>query len=235
MENVATPLVSCIMPTYNRRAFFPHAIRYFLRQEYPSKELIIIDDGTDCVEDLAEGLPGIQYYRLPKKTSVGVKLNMACRYAKGSIIANWNDDDWYAPRRLQYQVDTLQSQDVNLCGINKLLYYDMRNQRAFCYAYPKDQRVWLAGSSLCYTKELWEKSGYADVNIGEDGLFVWAADSSRTMVLPDMTIAVHMIHDANVCPKKTDGGWWHAHPVEQLSNIMGADWTFYSEYFLAKS
>jgi glycosyltransferase involved in cell wall biosynthesis len=38
-------LVSCIMPTFNRRAFVPQAIRYFLRQDFEHKELIIVDDG----------------------------------------------------------------------------------------------------------------------------------------------------------------------------------------------
>lgn len=36
-------LVSCIMPTYNRRAPVPRAIRYFLRQDYPKRELILLD------------------------------------------------------------------------------------------------------------------------------------------------------------------------------------------------
>jgi len=46
------PVVSCIMPTYNRRKFVPQAIRYFLRQSYEPKELLIIDDGSDPVNDL---------------------------------------------------------------------------------------------------------------------------------------------------------------------------------------
>jgi hypothetical protein len=46
------PLVSCIMPTAHRRVFVPQAIRYFLRQDYPNRELIIADDGTDAIGDL---------------------------------------------------------------------------------------------------------------------------------------------------------------------------------------
>jgi glycosyltransferase involved in cell wall biosynthesis len=45
-------LASCIMPTYNRRAFVSKAIAYFLRQDYDDKELSIIDDSTDSVSDL---------------------------------------------------------------------------------------------------------------------------------------------------------------------------------------
>jgi hypothetical protein len=39
------PLVSCIMPTYNRQRFVPLATQYFLRQTYPLKELIVADGG----------------------------------------------------------------------------------------------------------------------------------------------------------------------------------------------
>jgi hypothetical protein len=46
------PLVSCIMPTYNRWAFVPQAIVYFLRQDYPKKGPIVMDDGTEPIQAL---------------------------------------------------------------------------------------------------------------------------------------------------------------------------------------
>ncbi|TKK69871.1 glycosyltransferase [Ilyomonas limi] len=227
MNNTAPLLVSCIMPTYNRRRFVPQAIRYFLRQEYAHKELIIIDDGTDAVKDLIPDTPSVKYYRLDYKISLGAKLNLACEYALGSIIANWDDDDWYAPRRLAYQVNTLLTEGKDLCGINQLLYYDLRNGDAYQYVYPPDQRTWLLGSSLCYKKELWNEHPFADVNVGMDGLFVWATPPDRVKVLSDSSIAVHMIHDNNVSPKKTDGGWWHSYPTETIRTIIDGDWVCY--------
>ncbi|HEY4988196.1 MAG TPA: glycosyltransferase, partial [Opitutaceae bacterium] len=58
------PLVSCIMPTYNRRRFAARALRCFLGQDYPEKELVIIDDGTESLEDLVPRDPRIRYTRL---------------------------------------------------------------------------------------------------------------------------------------------------------------------------
>lgn len=220
-------LVSCIMPTYNRRAFVPNAIRYFLRQDYVHKELIIIDDGTDDISDLVPRVDNIRYYRLDKKITLGAKLNLACTYAKGNIIANWDDDDWYAERRLSYQVGTLQHTGTAVCGINKLLYYDLRNRLGFQYIYPPDQRVWLLGSSLCFTKELWATNVFADINVGMDGLFVWATAPERVKVLEDASFSVHMIHENNVSPKNTNNGYWHTYPVEDLRQIMDADWNCY--------
>lgn len=228
MNEKQQSLVSCIMPTYNRRPFIPHAIRYFLRQDYENKELIIIDDGTDIIADLIPDIQTIRYYRLDKKISLGAKLNLACKYATGKIIANWDDDDWYATRRLKYQVDALENEGIGLCGINNLLYYDLRNEHAYRYVYPSDQRTWLLGSSLCYKKEVWSSNHFADINVGMDGLFVWGISSNRIKVLTDSSISVHMIHDSNVSPKKTDGGWWHTYPVEEIQKIMQTDWAFYS-------
>ena len=54
------PLVSCIMPTYNRRRFVPGAIAQFLRQDYLSSELVILDDGADLVGDLVPADPSIR-------------------------------------------------------------------------------------------------------------------------------------------------------------------------------
>lgn len=232
-DNILQPLVSCVMPTYNRRAFIPHAIRYFLRQDYENKELIIIDDGTDNIKDLIPECAIISYFRLEKKMTLGAKLNLACNYAKGTVIANWDDDDWYAPRRLKYQVNAL-NETTAVCGINHLLYYDLRKQVAFQYIYPPDQRTWILGSSLCYTKDLWLKNNFEDINIGMDALFVWSTTENRISVLPDPTISVHMIHEHNVSAKVTTGDWWHHCEVDEIRKIMDDDWRYYQEEYPGK-
>jgi glycosyltransferase involved in cell wall biosynthesis len=223
------PLVSCIMPTYNRRKFVPHAIKYFLRQELQNKELIIVDDGTDGIEDLVPKQDNIKYVRLSNKITLGEKLNIACSEASGSIIANWDDDDWYAPRRLNYQVDALSNYETKVCGINNLLYFDLRQQKAYQYKYPENQRKWLLGSSLCYYKSQWETHPFEKINVGMDGLFVWSTSSSMVTALEDSTMSVHMIHDQNVSPKNTSGEWWHHYPVEDIKKIMQSDLEFYYE------
>jgi glycosyltransferase involved in cell wall biosynthesis len=70
-------MVSCIMPTFNRRPFVPHALDYFLRQDYPRRELIIIDDGQDEIGDLVKDVPDVRYVRLHARASIGAKRNLA--------------------------------------------------------------------------------------------------------------------------------------------------------------
>ena len=104
MKDEVKSLISCIMPTYNRREFVPNAIQYFLRQNYENKELMIIDDGEDAVKDLVPRASNIRYFRLDHKIRLAAKLNLGCDYAKGDIIANRGDYGWYASHRLSYQM-----------------------------------------------------------------------------------------------------------------------------------
>ena len=75
--------VSVLTPTYNRRKFIPYAIKCYEAQTYPKDrmEWIILDDGTDSVEDLFKNLkiPNLRYIRLDKKHLIGAKRNILHR------------------------------------------------------------------------------------------------------------------------------------------------------------
>src|SRR5262245_33568948 len=101
------PLVSCVMPTANRRPFIGQAMRYFLRQDHPAKELIVVDDGDDPVGDLLPLDARVKYVRLKRRHTLGTKLNVGCDVARGDLIARWDDVDWQAPGRLSRQVEQL--------------------------------------------------------------------------------------------------------------------------------
>src|SRR5262249_1150426 len=111
------PLISCIMPTYNRRSFLPLSLEAFESQDYPARELIVVDDGTDPIHDIVDKVASVRYVRLPARTSIGVKRNRACAEARGAIIAHWDDDDWYAPSRLTRQVAPMLAGDADLTGL----------------------------------------------------------------------------------------------------------------------
>ena len=221
------PLVTCVMPTFNRRDFVPHAIKYFQRQEYKNKELLVIDDGEDCIEDLIPKDPNIKFVRLTKKITLGAKLNLGCSTASGSVIVHWDDDDWYASDRISCQVSKLKKDKIEICGINQLVYLDVRSKTGFEYRYPENQPKWLLGSTLCYERKLWIKNNFEDINVGMDGLFVWATPPEKISVLNDSSISVHLIHDQNVSLKKTENERWHSYPLEKIKNTMKEDFEQY--------
>jgi glycosyltransferase involved in cell wall biosynthesis len=78
-------LISCIMPTRNRRNFVAQSISYFLRQDYPFKELIILDDGEDAVGDLLPDDERIRYVHLNQGLSLGAKRNLGCELSRGIL------------------------------------------------------------------------------------------------------------------------------------------------------
>ena len=73
------PMVSVCTPTFNRRPFIQNMFNCFINQDYPKHliEWIIVDDGTDKIQDLvlASGIPQIRYFEVPEKMTLGAKRN----------------------------------------------------------------------------------------------------------------------------------------------------------------
>jgi glycosyltransferase involved in cell wall biosynthesis len=226
-ESPEMPLVSCILPTRDRVRFALRAIHYFQQQDYPMRELLILDDSLQDWSGQIPADPRIRYIRVARGISIGAKRNQACALAQGPIIAHWDDDDWHAPHRLRYQVEALHRANVEVCGINQVLFYDKVSKKAWQYTYPPNQRFWLSGSTLCYQRTYWKKHRFPDINIGEDARFVWSGSKEQMLVLSDSNFHVSIIHSQNVSPKNTQGAYWHPYPQEKIKQLLDSDWDFY--------
>ncbi|MCU0493398.1 MAG: glycosyltransferase [Chloroflexaceae bacterium] len=220
-------LVSCLMPTANRRAFVPLAIRAFLRQDYAHAELLILDDGENSVADLVPTHPRIRYVRLAERMVLGAKRNLACELAQGDLLCHWDDDDWHAPQRLRVQVATLVERGASVCGVAQLLYYDLVRQRAWCYRHPAPSGGWVAGNSLCYRREAWQHNPFPPLALGEDTRFIWKVPRAHIAVLPDQRFLVGLIHGHNTAPKQTHGACWHPRPPAEVEALLGDDLVAY--------
>ena len=221
----AAPLVSCIMPTANRRAFVPQALRCFARQTYENRELIVLDDGSDPVQDLVPADPRILYRRAHAKSSIGAKRNQACEMARGDIIAHWDDDDWMADWRLTYQVNALAANpQSSACGLSSLYFCHRRGDRAWLYAHPPGDRTWIAGATMCYRKSLWRQYRFQEINEGEDTRFIWSVPPGAVLPLPDRRFYVATVHDANSSPKRTADSRWQARPASEIRQLLGDSW-----------
>ena len=221
------PLVSCVMPTHDRRRFVPLAIRYFLRQDYPRAELVIVDDGADPVADLVPAHPAVRYHRLEGRRVLGAKRNLACELAAGEIIAHWDDDDWSAPGRLSVQAGALEASGAALSGTRSLRFYEPASRRAWRYEWPRSRRPWAAGTSLCYRRSLWERSPFAEVAAGEDARFVWRSAVTSIADVSESDCLVALIHDGNTVPKSGRGAYWGGIAVEEVERLLGPDVGYY--------
>ena len=184
------PLVSCIMPTCDRRRFMAQAIRCFLRQNYPNIELVVVDDGADSVADCMPADPRIRYFRLDRKLSIGAKRNLACEHAYGEIIAHWDDDDWYCASRILTQVSALITGSANVCGSSWNYYYAPATGQAWEYRYSAPAPAWVCGNMLAYRRAVWERCPFPDLQVGEDMHFVCYGEARSVCDLarPDLCV-----------------------------------------------
>lgn len=229
------PLISCILPTYNRRSFIKQAIVYFLRQDYPSLELIIIDDGDDPVEDLAPFAENIHYFKLDARYSVGEKRNLACEASKGEYITHWDDDDWIASNRVSSQFSDLILSKAGFSGSGKLLYYAPAKAKSWLYSSTSQNETSLIGGTFLYHRSLWREKPFKNMNIGEDASFLWNLRNKKIRVFNDLSKYIGIIHDENIAPKLTDGNQWEPYPLNQISNLISTDREFYNSIRTGKS
>lgn len=118
------PFVSICTPTFNRRPFFPSLIKAFEDQKYPKEKMewIIIDDGSDPIEDLVKDIPQVKYRQYKEKLTLGKKRNIMHDVSTGSIIVYMDDDDYYPPERVSHAVEMLMQHPKALCAGSSEMY-----------------------------------------------------------------------------------------------------------------
>src|SRR6266571_5633451 len=221
------PLVSCIMPTRNRLLFVDQAIWYFLRQDYPQRELIIVDDGEESVSDLVPLDRRIRYVRLEKRMPLGAKRNLACEMSQGELIAHWDDDDWMAPHRLSVQVSQLLASGADACGVRDVLYYRIMAGDAWLYHYPDHQRPWVAGGTLLYRRATWDEHRFPETNVGEDSAFIFQLPPDRIHVIADSSFYIALIHPRNTGSKNMTDRRWERRSLDDVNLLLAFDRDFY--------
>lgn len=102
------PLISVIIPTYNREKLIERAVRSVLNQSYSKLEVIVVDDGsTDQTETIVKGIPDerVHFYKLSQNGGAGHARNEGVKLSNGEIIAFHDSDDEWRPEKLQRQMD----------------------------------------------------------------------------------------------------------------------------------
>lgn len=182
------------MPTADREKYVPLAITYFLEQDYPHKELIIIDDGQRPIASLIPNHQHIHYYYLQPVGSIGMKRNLACDKANGEIIVHWDDDDWHELDWLSAEVHFLINSNADICGLQHIHYYSAINNRLLTvlrqYEGMPNPMNWVHGSTMAYWKRFWERYNFKDLNKGEDDDFIQNSGAN---------LFIHDYRDGFVC------------------------------------
>ncbi len=101
----AQPLVSVIIPSYNRAEYIAETIESVLAQTYKNIETIVIDDGStdDTKAVVARYLPKIKYV-WQENSERGASRNHGLRLAKGEFIAFLDSDDLWLPNKIEEDI-----------------------------------------------------------------------------------------------------------------------------------
>jgi len=105
------PLVSVIMPTFDRPRWLARAVASVLAQTVRDLELIVVNDGGTPVEELLAPLDAdrrITYVRLARNRNRSAARNAGLRLARGKYVAYLDDDDWFLPEHLERLVGLLE-------------------------------------------------------------------------------------------------------------------------------
>jgi glycosyltransferase involved in cell wall biosynthesis len=197
------PFVSICTPTFNRRPFFPYIIKCFENQTYPKDKMewIIIDDGTDKIEDLVKHIPQVKYFKYDEKLMLGKKRNLAHEKASGEIIISMDDDDYYPPSRVSHAVDMLRTNPNAMCAGSSEMYIYFKHIQAM-YKFGPYGPNHSTAATFAFRRELLKESRFDDnAAVAEERHFLKGYTVPFVQLDPMKSILVFS-HDHNSFDKK---------------------------------
>lgn len=205
LQNKFYPLVSVCTPTFNRRPFIPIMFDCFRNQTYPKNriEWIIVDDGTDKIQDLvnASNIPQIRYFPLDEKMTLGAKRNYMHSHVKGSIVVYMDDDDYYPPERIEHAVETLMQNRDALCAGSSEIYIYFKHVEKMVQFGPYGPNHATAGT-FAFRTELLKQTKYNDTaSLAEERFFLKDYTIPFVQLDPLKTILVFS-HEHNTFDKR---------------------------------
>jgi glycosyltransferase involved in cell wall biosynthesis len=135
-------------------------------------EWIIIDDGSDPIEDIVKSHPSVKYFKYDEKMTLGKKRNLMHEKAKGDIIVYMDDDDYYPADRVSHAVETLQKNPKAMCaGSSEMYIYFKHVQKMYKFGPYGPSHA--TAATFAFRKELLKQTRYDDTaSLAEEKQFL---------------------------------------------------------------
>lgn len=208
------PRVSVIIPTFNRVATLPRAIRSVLDQTHPAHEIIIVDDGsTDATSQLVGLLIAederIRYVKQPNRGAPAAR-NRGARIAEGDFIAFQDSDDEWRPTFLENLLAMhTKSRTVAFCS---LLTVDDNRRRTTNYNVKIERPETLLLSTNCISTQtalidaaLMENHSFDEslMRFQDWDLWLGMLDEAHFVHLPEVLATQHLQGDSLTLRRNT--------------------------------
>jgi len=120
-QGADTPLVSVIIPTFNRGWVVREAIDSVLQQDCRAFELIVVDDGsTDETQEILAAYDRVTVLQQPNR-GVSTARNRGVGCARGRYVAFLDSDDLWLPEKLSVQTRFFeQNPDARVCQTQEI-------------------------------------------------------------------------------------------------------------------
>jgi len=142
----SSPLVSVVIPTYNRADLIGESIRSVIEQTHSNWELIVIDDGSEdntreVVSEFSDNR--ISYFSIEHCGIFGKVRNEGLKKSKGGYVAFLDSDDLWSPDKLEIQLRLLNEYPEAAFVFNNITIFGTRQ-----YSSPPDYDELFVGSIL---------------------------------------------------------------------------------------
>jgi glycosyltransferase involved in cell wall biosynthesis len=220
MNDQEAPLVSVIIPTYNRAEYVNDAIECILNQTYSNIEIIVVDDGsTDHTQETLKKYSNAKNFRYIYQENRGPAgaRNSGLRTSEGEYIQFLDSDDLITPDKIQLQVDYMKEHpDCDIIYSDVRFFHGNDHEHLFNrhLEFFSDNifeniiyKVFIVIHSALIRRRVIEKIGPFDEALkrGEDPDF-WIRASLAGMKFDyhDKPLALYRIHDIQVSKSRIE-------------------------------
>lgn len=116
------PVLTIIIPTYNRADFLRESIHSVLSQTFADYELIVVDDGSsDHTEEVVREFPRIRYVACSENSGVSHARNLGIKLARGRYVCFLDSDDLWIKNKLEVQIRWMEAHaDCQVCYTDEI-------------------------------------------------------------------------------------------------------------------
>ncbi len=127
-DDLNEPLVSVILPTFNRESYLAESVESIIKQTYKNLELIIVDDAsTDSTEQIVREYlkdPRITYLKQETNNGKPAAVNRGLGQANGKYVWLFDDDDIAMPNKLRAQISIMERHPEASLSHTDAIYFD---------------------------------------------------------------------------------------------------------------
>lgn len=225
------PLVSILVPAYNHANYIKHCLDSVIEDNYPNKELIIINDGsndnthniiTEWIELNNKYL--YVFYRYRENLGVSATLNELISESHGDYLCPVASDDYILPGGINKRMEYLQRHPNKCAVIGDCIVVDEYNQIKFSsilsqlyhankIRYFNDNGLkyeiitnWsLGGPTLLLSRDAFNKVGFFDTELHiEDWDFFLRLAANDCLGYIDEAVSAYRLHSNNTCKTRSN-------------------------------